>query len=70
MNAYFKSILMRFIRGAVAGAVASMLAVSPNLISKISELETWLVSLSIAGFIGFITGGLLALDKATRLNVK
>ncbi|MEM5784990.1 MAG: hypothetical protein QW469_00425 [Candidatus Aenigmatarchaeota archaeon] len=61
-----KSILYRFLRGFVAGAVATMTTIT------IAQAVTWkdvidiLNNLAIAGITGGISGGLLALDKYLR----
>lgn len=61
-----KAILYRFLRGFVAGAVATMTTIT------IAQAVTWkdvidiLNNLAIAGITGGISGGLLALDKYLR----
>ncbi len=66
MNQYYKSVLLRFLRGSVAGAVATMIPLLPQNISEVGNLKDWLMSLGIAGFIGAITGLILAIDKGLR----
>ena len=61
-----KSVLFRFLRGFVAGAVGSMASLVPMVGSSWQELETWLVALGIAGLSGGITGAILAADKYFR----
>jgi len=59
-------LLKRFIRGFVAGFVASAVAVVVPNIQTINDFGSWLFALTIAGAVGGVTGGLLALDKAIR----
>ena len=66
MKAFYKSLLLRFIRGTVAGAVATMIPLLPQAIGDITNLKQWLMSLAVAGFIGAITGAILTVDKAVR----
>lgn len=61
---------MRFIRGAVASAVSTMVVIAPVGITTFHNLQPWLLSLGVAGLIGFITGGLQAIDKAFRYDVE
>ena len=69
MNEEIKIVLMRFFRGVVAGAVASMTTfLATGSISNWTEFSGWIRALSFAGVIGAITGGLLALDKYIRLE--
>lgn len=57
-----KSVVKRFAKGFVAGGIASALAViqAGVVISSVEDLK----KLGIAVVVGFITGGLLALEKA------
>ena len=61
-----QAVLKRFIRAALASAVASMLLVAPIGLSSFKDLTGWLTSLEIAGIIGVVTGILQAADKAVR----
>lgn len=61
-----KSLVKRFLRGAVAGAISTMIIVAPNSILSWSDVGGWLMTLAIAGVVGSISGGLLALDKYIR----
>lgn len=61
-----KSVGMRFVRGAVAGAVASMVAINMGSVNTFSDLKTLGASLIIAGVVGALSGGLLAVDKLMR----
>jgi len=61
-----KVLLARFLRGFLAGAVASMLSVSSAIIVDWEDLALWGQALAISGLAGGLTGGLLALDKALR----
>ena len=64
----FKFIVLfkRFLRGGIAGAVGSMATLVPFSGSSLVEIKTWLFMLAIAGATGFISGGILALDKFLR----
>lgn len=64
----WKSVLYRFLRGAIAGAVSAMVMLNLNGISTFADLKTLGTSLVIAGTVGFVSGGLLAIDKALRVN--
>jgi hypothetical protein len=56
----------RFLRGFVAGGVASAIAVVPNDGMNLDDATAWLFRLILAALTGGITGGLLALDKYFR----
>lgn len=58
----FKSVVKRFAKGFVAGGIAGALLVikSGVIISSVEDLK----KLGIAVVVGFITGGLLAIEKA------
>lgn len=60
---FFKSIAMRFIKGAVAGMLAALGAISIQVPHTWADLSSVLVALSYAAIIGFFTGGFLALEK-------
>lgn len=68
MSEIIKSVLFRFLRGGIAGAVSAMLAVSPKIIENFNDLQIWLTALTLAGFVGFVSGSLLAIDKAVRIK--
>jgi hypothetical protein len=62
-----KSVLMRFARGGIAGAFASAATLtSLTGIQSWTELRIALVYLSLSALIGFITGGIMAVDKFLR----
>lgn len=66
MTDYTKSILLRFVRGSVAGALGFIIPLLPQSLSDITSLQDWLARLAFAGFVGLITGAVLALDKVIR----
>lgn len=69
MDQLIKSVLFRFLRAFVAGAVATMLTVVPMAAnSGWKDLGTWLSALALAGIVGGVTGVLMATDKALRSN--
>lgn len=59
----FKSVLIRFLKGAIAGAVASMSVITYQVPMIWSDFYTVLNALAIAGVAGAIGGILLALQK-------
>lgn len=62
-------LLMRFLRGAISGAVSSMTVILPFSVDATTtwnDVFMWLNLLVIAGLIGFISGGLLAIDLYIR----
>ena len=61
-----KIAFFRFVRGAIAGATASMIGLNVVGVSTFVDLQVFLSSLGVAGAFGGITGGLLALDKYLR----
>lgn len=61
-----KMVAYRFLRGAVAGAVASMVGLQMVGAQSFSDVQAFLTSLAISGIMGGVTGGLLALDKYFR----
>ena len=66
MQYTFKSLAFRFLRGFIAGAVATMATMTPSIIASWRDLGIWLAALSLAGIVGGITGGILAIDKYVR----
>lgn len=61
-----KGVVLRGVRGFVAGFLGTTVAITLPNVSTWGELGTALVNLTLAGVIGGITGALLALDKAVR----
>jgi hypothetical protein len=62
-----QSILWRFVRGGIAGAFASAATLTSLMgVQSWTELRTALVFLGLSALIGFITGGILAVDKFIR----
>lgn len=68
MDLYIKAklVFFRFLRGAVAGAVSTMVMIQFTGGNSFSDLQAFLSSLAVAGIVGAVTGGLLALDKYFR----
>lgn len=62
------SLLLRFLRAFVAGAVSVMITVMPLSTGSWTDLGKWLSGLALAGIIGGISGVLMALDKWVRSN--
>lgn len=60
-----KSLLLRFLRAFVAGAVATMVTIMP-MAGGWSDLKVWLSALALAGITGGISGCLMAIDKYCR----
>jgi hypothetical protein len=61
-----KSLILRFVRGTVAGMVATMIPLLPQAVGDVGDLNNWLKSLAVAGFIGAVTGLILTADKYIR----
>ena len=59
----FKSVTLRFIKGAVAGMVSALGEITIKTPHTWADLSTALVALAFAAIIGFFTGGFLALEK-------
>ena len=68
MEYTIKSLALRFLRGAIAGAVSTMVVMTPSIIKEWRDIMVWLSALAIAGIVGAISGGLLAVDKYIRAN--
>lgn len=66
MEYTIKSLALRFLRGFIAGAVATMATMTPTIVNNWRDIFVWLSALAVAGIVGGITGGLLALDKYLR----
>ncbi len=58
-----RAIVVRFIKGGIAGALSSVTVISFANISTWTELGTALVSLTLALTVGFITGVIMAAEK-------
>jgi len=59
----YKSIVKRFLKGAIAGAMTAVSMVALNTPTVWSDFSMIINSLSIAGTYGAITGVLLAIQK-------
>lgn len=66
MTDLVKSVLLRFIRAFVAGAVSVMITVVPMSSLGWNNLKTWLSALILAGIVGGISGVIMAADKYLR----
>ena len=67
-NKMFKSIITRFLKGIIAGAVASMSMVTITQPAIWTDFGTLFNSLGLACAFGGITGLLLALQKCTLIK--
>ena len=67
MEYTLKSLLKRFLRGFVAGAVATTTTIVITF-RDWSDVPTVLSMIGLVGLAGGITGGLLALDKYVRAD--
>jgi len=65
-----KVIFVRFLKGAIAGAVSAMIAFygTGSIKGGWNDFNEWMMALTFAGTIGAIGGGLLALEKFFRLE--
>ena len=66
MTQVTKSVLLRFVRSFVAGAVATMITVAPMSTMGWENLSTWLSALGLGAIVGGISGLLQASDKYFR----
>lgn len=66
MDTLYKSVLLRFVRAFVAGAVANMLTVMTLTGNSWGEFKTWLLALVMSAIIGGISGFIMAADKYLR----
>ena len=66
MTQLTKSLIKRFVRGFVAGAVGNMLIVLPFSGQSLADIQTWIAALMMAGFVGGISGTILTIDKYLR----
>lgn len=62
-----KSLWLRFLRGAIAGAVSTGGTITFIGGHTFSDLKSFVATLSVALIVGAITGGLLAIDKFVRV---
>jgi len=65
MTQLTKSVILRFVRAFVAGAVATM-ATTLTFSGGWKELGMWLSALALGAIVGGITGVIQALDKYFR----
>ena len=67
MSEIVKSVLLRFIRAFVAGAVSVMITVVPMASgSGWKDLSTWLSALALGAIVGGISGIIQSTDKYLR----
>jgi hypothetical protein len=58
-----KSIITRFVKGAIAGAITAMMIITFNVPTAWGDIYNMLNTLAIVGTYGAITGFLLAVQK-------
>lgn len=63
MSAQTKSVLKRFLKGFVSGAIATMVLVPAVSPVNFNTLKIWLLALLLAGIFGGVNGLILALQK-------
>lgn len=63
MTDKIKVLILKFIKGAVSGAVAMMAVVIVPNIATISDYKEWLFALSLAGAVGFVNGFVQVMAK-------
>jgi hypothetical protein len=63
MNEKIKSILFRLLKGAISGAVTSILLITFTVPTNWLELKNFLALVAVAGTFGAVNGVLLALQK-------
>ncbi len=68
-----KRVFKRFFRGAVAGSVSAMatlipLAIKEDGVYSMTDVKTMSILLGFSGIVGFVTGGILSLDKYLRME--
>lgn len=61
-----KILWLRFLRGAISGAVSSMVVLQVAGAHSFADVSAFVYALGVAGLMGAITGGLLAVDKYIR----
>lgn len=64
-----KSVGMRFLKGAVSGALAVLAVYTIHTPSTWHELSTALIALISAVAVGFFTGGFMAVEKYYNWDV-
>ena len=61
-----KSIWLRFVRGAIYGAISTGITITFVGENTFTDLKTFIATLSVALIVGAISGALLAVDKFIR----
>lgn len=60
------SLILRFLRGGIAGAVSTMITIPLIVPTNYKDLGTLITALTLAGVIGLISGILQSIDKYIR----
>lgn len=66
MEQLTKSVIMRFVRAFLAGAVANMAVMLPFTGNSWKEVGMWIAILTMSGCVGGISGCIMAGDKYFR----
>jgi len=61
--ALVKSVATRFVKGGLSGMIAALAAITIQTPTTWTELSTALIAFIYAVVVGFITGGILAVEK-------
>jgi len=63
MSAQTKSVLKRFLKGFLSGAVSTMMLIPALSPADFKQLKIWLITLLLAGIAGGVNGLILAVQK-------
>lgn len=66
MNSLTKTLLLRFARSFVAGAVSSMIIINIGAVNTFTDLSMFLSALALSAIVGGINALLLTADKYLR----
>lgn len=61
--ALVKSVALRFVKGGLSGAVAALAVLTIQAPTTWEQLSTILIAFTYALFVGFFTGGIMAVEK-------